>query len=126
MITNANTQHSDNLADRAASSADHAIRSTQYAVNGALNNLAANVEDQRHQTAPLLDRASGQASALAHRGADSLRHTSQYLRDSARQSSDNTKSYIRDEPVKAVLIAAATGAVLAALVNLLGHSRNRH
>lgn len=126
MITNANTQHSDNLADRAASSADHAIRSTQYAVNGALNNLAANVEDLRHQTAPLLDRASGQASALAHRGADSLRHTSQYLRDSARQSSDNTKSYIRDEPVKAVLIAAATGAVLAALVNLLGHSRNRH
>lgn len=126
MITNANTQHSDNLADRAASSADHAIRSTQYAVNGALNNLAANVEDLRHQTAPLLDRASGQASALAHRGADSLRHTSQYLRDSARQTSDNTRGYIRDEPVKAVLIAAATGAVLAALVNLLGHSRNRH
>lgn len=126
MITNANTQHSDNLADRAASSADHAIRSTQYAVNGALNNLAANVEDLRHQTAPLLDRASGQASSLAHRGADSLRHTSQYLRDSARQTSDNTRGYIRDEPVKAVLIAAATGAVLAALVNLLGHSRNRH
>jgi ElaB/YqjD/DUF883 family membrane-anchored ribosome-binding protein len=125
MITHANGMPSDNLADRAASSADQAIRSTQHAVNGALDSLASNVEALRHHTAPMLDRAANQAGALAHRGADGLRHTSQYLRDSARQTSDNTKNYIRDEPVKAVLIAAVTGAVLMALVSLLGYSRRQ-
>ena len=125
MITNANAQASDNLADRAATSADHAIRSTQYAVNGALDTLAANVQDLRHHTAPLLDRATGHASALVHRGADSVRATSQQLRAVARQTTDDTRGYIRDEPVKAVLIAAATGAVLMALLNLLGHSRRQ-
>jgi len=125
MITNANSQHSDNLADRAASSADNAIRSTQSAVNGALDHLAGNVQDLRHQASPMLDRATMQASALAQRGVDSMRSTSQHLRDSARHTSDNTKGYIRDEPIKAVLIAAATGAVLMALLNLLGHSRSR-
>lgn len=125
MITNANAQASNNLADRAATSADHAIRSTQYAVNGALDTLAANVQDLRHQAAPLLERATGQANALVHRGADSVRATSQQLRAVARQTSDDTKGYIRDEPVKAVLIAAATGAVLMALLNLLGHSRRQ-
>jgi hypothetical protein len=33
-------------------------------------------------------------------------------------------AYIRDEPVKAMLIAAATGAALMALINLV--SRSRH
>ncbi len=119
------SEQSNGLADQAAASADHAIRSTQQVANDALDNLAGSVQDLRKQVAPILNRATEQASALAQRGVDTVRETSQQLRDKALRASDNTVNYIRDEPVKSMLIAAATGAALMALVSLMGHSR-RH
>lgn len=112
------------LVDQAADSADHAIKSTQRVANATLDRMAGTVQDLRHQAAPLLNRVSAQASELAQRGVDAVRDTSQQLRDKAVRASDGTVNYIRDEPVKAMLIAAATGAALMALIGLM--SRNRH
>lgn len=124
MIANKPFEPSGNLADQAAQSADDVIRSTQRVANETLDNLAVRVQDIRHEASPFLNRASGQASALAQRGADAVRDTSQQLREKAHHASDSTVAYIRDEPVKAMLIAAATGAALMALINLV--SRSRH
>lgn len=77
------------------------------------------------QAEPLLDRASEQAKALLHSGAESVRDTSRQLREKAIQASHCTVNYVKDEPVKAVLIAAATGAVLMALISLVSHARDR-
>ena len=52
-----------------------------------------------------------------------MRDASAQLREKATQASDTTVEYVRQEPVKAMLIAAATGAVLMALVGLLARSR---
>ena len=114
MITNNPMEQPNGLADRAAQSADHAIKSTQRVANDALDGLAGTVEDMRQQ-----------ATALAQRGMDSVRDTSQQLRDRARRASDSTVNYIKDEPLKAILIAAATGAALMALVSLMSRSRDR-
>jgi ElaB/YqjD/DUF883 family membrane-anchored ribosome-binding protein len=78
-----------------------------------------------NQDVPLLSRAADQASALAHRGVESARDTSRQLRDKALRVSDSTVSYIKDEPVKALLIAAAAGAALVAMASLIGRSRDR-
>jgi ElaB/YqjD/DUF883 family membrane-anchored ribosome-binding protein len=83
---------------------------------------ASNAQDLRQQIAPLLARAGEQASALAQRGVDAVRDRSLQVREQALRASDNTLNYIKDEPVKAVLIAAATGAVLMALIGLLRRS----
>ena len=56
---------------------------------------------------------------------DSVRDSSRQLRNKAQHASDSTVRYIRDDPVKAVLIAAATGAALMALVSLVSHSGDR-
>jgi ElaB/YqjD/DUF883 family membrane-anchored ribosome-binding protein len=114
------------LADQAADRASGAIRSTKSAANAALDSLSDKVDDARSQAAPLLNRLSSQAEAAARRSADALRETSNQLRERAMQASDTTVSYIKDEPVKAVLIAAATGAVLMALIALMGRSRNTY
>jgi len=66
-----------------------------------------------------------QASAMANRGMDSVRDTSHLLRVKAEHASDTTVNYIREEPVKSVLIAAAAGATLLALVNLVARSSDR-
>ena len=73
---------------------------------------------------PLLDRATDSAGALAQRGIDAVRETSEHLRDEAWRVSDNTVRRVRNEPVKSMLIAAAAGAALMALVGLLTRSRS--
>ena len=108
-----------NIVDTAAKSAEHAIRSTQDAANKALDNLADSVDQLRGRGSPVLERAKEQATTYAYRGLDSMRDASHRARQTALQASENTIGYIRAEPVKAVLIAAAAGAVLMALAKLL-------
>jgi ElaB/YqjD/DUF883 family membrane-anchored ribosome-binding protein len=110
--------------DQAAGKADQAIRSTQRLANEALDGLSESVNSASQRVTPMLNRASEQASALAQRGMDAVRQTSQQVRDKAMHASDVTASAIRNDPIKSVLIAAATGAALMALVSLL--SRSRH
>lgn len=124
MPTNLADQTS-NLVDHAADKADGAIRSTQRVANDTLDSLSGSVQDIRQKASPALSRATEQASAYAQRGLDSVREASQQLRDRAARASDSTVGYVRDEPVKAMLIAAATGAALMALMSLLGSSRSR-
>ena len=120
------TEQTNNLADQAAVSADHAIKATQRATNNAFDSLAGTVQDVRQQAAPLLakvDKATGQVTAMAQRGVDTVRETAQHVRERAQRASDGTVNYIKDEPVKAMLISAAIGAGLMALINLLGRNR---
>jgi len=113
-----------NFADQAADSASSAIRSTQAVANAAFDRLNDKVDSAREHAAPMINRLSSQAEAVARRSADTVRETSAQLRDRALRAQDTTVGYIRDEPVKAMLIAAATGAVLMALIGLMGRSRH--
>jgi ElaB/YqjD/DUF883 family membrane-anchored ribosome-binding protein len=115
---------SNHLSDQAAQAADDAIKSTQRATNEALDSLAETVQDLRHEAAPLLNRASAQASALARHGRDAVSEQSRHLREQARLAADSTTTYIQNAPVQSVLMAAAAGAALMALMSLL--SRPRH
>jgi ElaB/YqjD/DUF883 family membrane-anchored ribosome-binding protein len=124
MISTNPTETSNHLVDQAAQSADNAIQSTRRVADDTLDSLAGSVETLRQQAAPLLNRVGEQASALASRGAAAVRDGSQHLREKAVHASDSTIGYIKDEPVKAMLIAAATGAALMALLSLLTRSRH--
>jgi ElaB/YqjD/DUF883 family membrane-anchored ribosome-binding protein len=125
MLTQRPLEQTNGLVDQAAKVADDAIHATQRAADHALEGLAGSVQDARHHVAPMLNRASEQASALAQRSVNALRDTSQGLRDSAVHATDRATLYVKDEPLKAMLIAAATGAALMALVGLLTRSRDR-
>jgi ElaB/YqjD/DUF883 family membrane-anchored ribosome-binding protein len=90
--------------DRAIHTAETMVASTQRLANGAL-------DDMSH--------------AIDH-GVDSARHATLQVRDTARRVGQDTTNAIRHDPVKSVLIAAATGAALMALVGLLTRSISRH
>lgn len=125
MITNP-SEPTNRTVDAAAQSADSVIKSTQRMANSALDGLSHGVKDLQDHATPLVNRAAEQAASLAHRSLEAARDGSQKLREQAQHASDSTLGYIKHEPVKAVLIAAATGAVLMALIGLMNRSRNHN
>ncbi len=109
--------------DHAGNAFDAVATSAQHTVDNALDSLSSNVEDLRNQASPAIDRISARAEAAAKRGIEALRDGSHQLRDKATRASDSTIAYVKDEPVKAVLVAAATGAFLMGLLSLMTRSR---
>jgi ElaB/YqjD/DUF883 family membrane-anchored ribosome-binding protein len=114
------TVPASHLVDQAASAAHRGIADTQHALDG----LAGSVQALRDDAGTRLDDATDHANALAHRGAEALHVGSRRLRAQAHRASEGTTHYIQQEPLKAVLIAAATGAVLMALIGFVTRSRH--
>jgi ElaB/YqjD/DUF883 family membrane-anchored ribosome-binding protein len=126
MLTRKSSEPVISLAGQTAQSADVAVKSTQRAASEALESLVQAAHEIRDDAvAPLLNRAAEQASAFATRGVDAVRQGSQQVRARAQQASLSTVNYVKGEPVKAMLIAAATGAALLAIVRLLTRPRDR-
>jgi len=110
------------LLDSAATTAGQAIRSSQRAAHQAVDRFADGVDDVRVHTGAALGGLASGAEQLTRRGATALREGSQRVREQTLHAADATRGYIRDEPVKSVLIAAAAGAVLVGLLALFGRS----
>lgn len=85
--------------------------------------LADAVQEGSERITPALAQAAEEAEGLVRRSADALREHAAALRERAADASDRTAGYIRDEPLKSVLIAAAAGAALMAIANLAVRAR---
>ena len=107
------SEQANKLVDQAAQSAREALLGSQRLAQSALDGASRQ-----------LDHAGEQAGALAHRATEALRRSSQQVRNRAHQAGDSTLGYIREEPVKALLIAAAAGAGLTLLLRWMAHSRD--
>jgi ElaB/YqjD/DUF883 family membrane-anchored ribosome-binding protein len=110
----------NNLDDQA----DSALKSSQRTMHEAVDSLSDKAHDLKDQAAPVLNRVAAKAEELARRSADVARDRAEAIKERALRSSDATIGYIKDEPLKSILIAAATGAALMALVSLLGRNRD--
>jgi ElaB/YqjD/DUF883 family membrane-anchored ribosome-binding protein len=104
---------------------DQANSQVSHTANNMLDGVSNKLQELGHSAGPMISRATEQAGALAHRGIDAVRDGSQQLQHDAREASDRTLAYVKNEPIKAMLIAAATGAALMALVTLVTHARAR-
>jgi ElaB/YqjD/DUF883 family membrane-anchored ribosome-binding protein len=91
--------------------------------------FAMNTTPLTNQTNSVLDQAAHvarQAEDLTQRGVDAVRAGGEQLREKAQTLSDGTVDYIKDEPIKSMLIAAATGAALMAMLSLVSRAGHRH
>lgn len=78
------------------------------------------------QASHAADQVAKSSQQLAHNVTQGVRDSAHQLRVKAAYAGDEAVHYIRHEPVKAMLIAAAAGAALIALLSLFGRSRNHH
>lgn len=122
---NLSTQAGDAV-NRVADSADSAVKSTRRMANSALDSAENAIGQARDNAEPTIARLAGQAEALARRGVDAVKDTANQVRDRAASVGDATVRYVKDEPVKSMLIAAATGAALMGLLALIQNARRNH
>ncbi|MDN3920652.1 hypothetical protein [Roseateles violae] len=108
------------LAAQADAGIDHAA---DYLKQGAHNAL--DKADELRQAAPAaLSRAAAQMEDLTRRTLDRARQAGTQMREQAQRAGDATAGYVREEPMKAVLIAAAAGALAAGVFAWLSRSRD--
>ncbi len=112
-----------NLADQTAEQAEAALDKGQNLANHTLDQLRSGVSDLRTKAPAALSRAAAQVEDLGRRGIERAREGGAQVKHQVARASDRSVEYIRDEPVKAVLIAAATGVVFAAAMSWLTRSR---
>lgn len=105
------TPTAEQVIARNLASADHALNHAGRALGSTLDNVA-----------PVLQQAAERLNDIAHQGLDAMRNGTGELGEQARRAGDRTASYIRHDPIKSVLIAAAVGAGAMALYSLLRHS----
>ena len=126
---NATSQHNplardlDDQASDLADRADSAIGRARRTSDGALDTLQARADSLREKAPAVLRRAAGQLEDLKHRSVEAARNAKATVQDQAQRASDRTVGYIRDEPMKSVLIAAAVGAAALALAHMLTRDR---
>ncbi len=114
-----NTATTNDLKNAAAETSESARRATSEA----LGQVEAAAHSLRDRVEPTVARLASQAETLARRGIDAVRDSASTVRERATHANDTAVRYVKDEPVKAVLIAAATGAALMALVSLVRSAR---
>lgn len=112
------------LAERTAATADDALLASRRAATDVAHSVESGIDSLRQSVPQAISRATAQAEDLARRGIERARSASTAVREQAVKVGDQTVGYIKDEPVKSVLIAAAAGAATALLVSWLSRSRS--
>jgi ElaB/YqjD/DUF883 family membrane-anchored ribosome-binding protein len=82
------------------------------------------ISSVRQTATKIGEKAADQTQTILGRGIDSAKATAQQVRDSATQASESLVTYTKANPVKAILIAAASGALVAMLTKALSRSRD--
>ena len=107
------------VVDEAADKAQDALDSTRRALRQGLEGTSTTVDHVRDTLKTAAADASTRLGVAADRGKDMLNDAKTRATDAARQAQDAAVGYARDEPVKALLMAAAAGAALIGLVTLM-------
>jgi ElaB/YqjD/DUF883 family membrane-anchored ribosome-binding protein len=77
-----------------------------------------------HDMQPMIRQAADKADVYLQHSLNAIRDSSDKLVAQAHNASDMTVNFIKREPVKSVLWAAASGAVIVTLISLLSRSKN--
>jgi ElaB/YqjD/DUF883 family membrane-anchored ribosome-binding protein len=123
MSTSTFSNQASDTVNRLADTADNAVKGTRRVANETLDKAETAIGDARTNAEPAIARLAGQAEALARRGVDAVKDTAQQVRERASSMGDATVRYVQEEPVKSMLIAAATGAALMGLLALIQSAR---
>jgi ElaB/YqjD/DUF883 family membrane-anchored ribosome-binding protein len=112
------------VADKAADKVEGGIRDARHAVKEAGTTVSSKVDDLRSDANPVLTKVVGRAQSMGRQGMDTISDVASQARDVASNTSDSIVAYTKNNPVKALAIAVASGALLYAAIKTLTPSRD--
>lgn len=113
-----------NLADDVLQSAQDAVQTTRTAADQSLDKAEESVRALRRQTDPAIDDLAARAQDLAARSIDYCAESSARARRQLQHAAEVTGKYVAEQPGKSLVIAAASGALLATVAMWM--TRRRH
>ena len=121
-----NSSGFDHLAERGGAKADHAFEVARQFTDDTLNGAKSRIDDFAHDAPAALSRAAARIEGLAQRTLERVTQVSNQVRDQTQRTGQATVGYIKEEPVKSLLIAATAGVAAGALIAWLSRSRRLH
>ncbi len=113
------------LTDQAADKAKDAIDATDGIAGSALNTARDGIETLREKIPETVAAAAQELRHLKCAGMDCARHARDTVKDNFDYASRYSVLYVKRNPGKSMLIAALSGAVVAALINCIIRSNSR-
>jgi len=101
---------------------EHAVDSAHDAAQDALDNVSGRIDSLQAQAKPAVDRFVARGQELANNAIAGTRDAGVRAKKAVSGYASACESYVTEQPMKSVAIAAAAGAAIAALLLL---SRNR-
>jgi ElaB/YqjD/DUF883 family membrane-anchored ribosome-binding protein len=123
MNTNA-AKTASQLADDARQTANDAMDTTRAYAQNAVNAAGEKVRDMKRDFEPSVEQLAARVQQAVQRGLDAASTTSARAQRRIEQAAGVTGRYISDQPVRSVLVAAAAGAAITALIVLASRSRD--
>jgi ElaB/YqjD/DUF883 family membrane-anchored ribosome-binding protein len=111
------------LADKAADRTQSGIRMAQDTAKEAGNILSSKLEDVRSDAGTAVKKGARRVQSASKQGLDAITDMAGQARDVASNATDSIVAYTKKNPVKALAIAAASGAVLYGMIKALSPSR---
>lgn len=112
---------------RVVGKADELMNEAQRATAETEKNLQAGVHHLREAIPATIARAAHSAEDLARAGIEKARAARAAVAEKAHELNDQTASYVRREPTKAILIAMAAGAAVTLVIGWATRNRSsRH
>jgi ElaB/YqjD/DUF883 family membrane-anchored ribosome-binding protein len=110
------------LADKAADKVQAGIRSAQQSVKEVGDSLSSRVSHDK--AIPVIRKAGGQAQSTLKQGFDAVSDFTDQARDMVASTADSIVSYTKRNPVQALAIAAASGALIYVAIKALRSYRD--
>lgn len=124
MATTTTPKTASEIADEARHTANDAIESTRAYAQNAVNAAGEKVRDLRGSVEPAVEQLAARVQQAVQRGLEAASRSSSRATRQFEQAAEVTGKYIADQPVRSVLVAAAAGAAITALIVLASRRRD--
>ncbi len=108
-----------------ANGVENAVDSVHDAAQDALNSVSTKLDSMQDQAKPTVDRFVARGQEIANNAIAGTRDAGVRAKKAVSGYTAACESYVSDQPMKAVAIAAAAGATIAALILLSRNRRSR-
>lgn len=116
--------HEDNKLKPMGTQSKETMENTASAAKDAINTTQQSVDHVIDKVSDAVDEASREATSAIDKVSDTANAAMATAREIWHEASDLATDYTKDEPMKALMIAAATGALLVGLLSMMVRSRD--